>query len=315
MLRTLIEALEPCEPGSFFQIKDGYIKSTGSLLTYRSPIPMNIDCNPNATDFKSAVSKCSDTPIFSLTSTGNVKITSGPFKAIVNCSTGISVISDYPTGTTFELDGATLRKALKVILPFVSTVASNDRVWANGVLLRAGHCYATNNVILIQHETGMTFPISSLIPLRAIVSMLKIDGDPIKMQVDTDSVTFHYDDGKWLKSRLYVQKWDSRIFEMFNFTESLPSVDPRIFKAVSMVKSDTDNYSAVYFNGKGVSSSDNTDSGLDYTISDFNCTGVYNAHMMGLLDGVASHVDLSAYPEHAKFYGENLKGIICGMVK
>lgn len=315
MIITLTEALLACSSSKFFQIKDGHIKSSNDMVTYCSPIKLDIDCNPNARDLKSAVSKIDATPIFTLNTNGKLSIKSGVFRALIPCSESIPPIEDNPSGRSFEVDGCKLFNVLKKLTPFTSTDISNDRVWANGILFRGGNCYATNNVILIQHKSGITFPINALLPLKSILIILKIEGDVIKLQYDSNSITFHYSNGKWLKSRLYNQKWDSRIFEMFNSDSSGRGINPEIFKGVSMVKSDTDNFGSVHFHDNGVSSKNDINDGLFYEIPGLNTKGIYNAHMFGLLEGVIDKVDLSRYPEPARFQGDSLKGLINGCVK
>lgn len=293
-----------------FIIEAGRVRSYNGMIALSSPIPFDIDCKPKGDSLVKAIANCTDTVTLSMTPAGKLRITSGKFKAFIECIDE-DTAHVMPEGEEVNFDGELLLKALKVIYPFIGDDAS--RPWSNGVLLRGQSAYATNNVTLIEYWLGAEFPSTVNIPRAAIQEMLRVNEAPIGAQIASNSITFHYSDGRWIRSQLFVTKWPD-LGKVLNAPAAPTPVDKRVFEALEALKPFLDKMSRVYFSD-GVASTvrDATADGASYEIPGLPFAGIYNHNMLSLLKDVAQQADFSTYPAPCIFYGERLRGAIIGM--
>lgn len=292
-----------------FRIEKGTVRGYNGTLALCSPIPLDIECTPKAEPMVRAIGHCDDTVAMTLTPAGRLSIKSGSFKAFVDCVEGDTPHVE-PEGEFFDLDGVALLTALKTVWPFVGDDAS--RPWTNGVLLRGQSAFATNNVTLVEYWIGSAFPHSVNIPRQAIKEMLRIDEAPVKAQLTETSITFHYLDGRWIRSQLYSTDWPD-LSKVLDRESSPVPMDERLFRALDKIKSFVDKNGRVLIGGGRVRTHDDDNSGAAVEIPDLQWDGVFNIEMLRLLEGVVTTIDWSAYPAPCMFYGDRLRGAIVGM--
>ena len=294
---------------SHFCIENGTVRGFNGTIALCSPIPFDLSCKPKGDALVRAIGNCGESVALALTPAGRLSVKSGSFKAFVDCVDG-ETPHVLPSGQTVQIDGAALMAGLKAVSGFIGEDAS--RPWANGVLLRGQSMFATNNVTLIEYWVGAPFPLSVNIPRAAVRELLRIDEAPEKAQYDDSSVTFHYSGGRWLRSQLFSSEWPdlSRVLDQTSAQEPVP---PGLFEAVDKIKPFADKLSRVYFGDGTIRTHETDGEGASYEVEGVRGPGVYNAHMLALLSGVAQTVDFNAYPKPCLFTGEQLRGAIIGM--
>lgn len=99
---------------------------------------------------------------------------------------------------------------LRSLQPFVATDAS--KVWATGICLKDGYAYATNNVILCRVPFPTVLPETVIVPSACFDAVID-KGEPCDMGVATDSVTFYYEDGTWIKTQLLNMEWPTHVVD------------------------------------------------------------------------------------------------------
>ncbi|QJI53366.1 DNA polymerase III [Alteromonas phage vB_AcoS-R7M] len=295
-----------------FKIEDGTIRGYNGSLALSSPIDLDIDCIPKAAPFVKAISNCKETVSMHLTTTGRLAIRSGSFKAFIDCFEADESASAHvvPEGEEIEINGDALLKALKTVQPFISTDAS--RPWSNGVLLRGQSAYATNNVSMVEYWMGFNIPIEINIPRNAVNEILRINEAPIAMQCTDKSISFHFPDGKWIRSNLLDLDWPD-IERILSAPSNPEPLDTRIFEGLDVVKPFTDDLGRVYLNGGAVKTTLIEGEGASYEIENFTVEGVYQLHILSLLKDTATSIDWSLYPKPCIFYGDRLRGALVGM--
>jgi hypothetical protein len=301
-----------------FRIENGTVRSYNGTLAISSPIALDIACCPRADAMVKAIGSCQEATMISVTPNGRLSIRSGKFRAIVETIQG-STPHVEPEGDHVAFDGAAVLEAFKVLEPFIGTDAS--RPFTNGVLLDAGSAYATNNTCLVQYWIGAAFPHRVNVPRACIKEVLRVGEPPTHGQLTRDSITFHYTDGRWIRSQLLNTEWPldliTKLFEPKNEDGTDAAVNPQplpvdFFTALATVKHMADGASRVYMMDGALRTHTNPDEGAAYEL-DLPCDGLYNLHMLSLLEGVVSTIDFTRYPEPALFYGDKLRGAIIGM--
>lgn len=292
-----------------FAIEGGHVRSYNGTLALSSPIPFDIDCKPKAGPLVQAISNCSDTVTLTMTKAGKLRIQSGQFKAFIDCIDGKS-LHVTPDGEDVRIDGDAMLTAFKTIMPFVGDDAS--RPWTNGVLLRDQSAFATNNVCLIEYWTGSTIPQTINIPRVAIKEMLRIGEAPTRAQLTSHAITFHYTDGRWIRTQLLSNEWPD-LTKVLEQPCKPKEIDERIFEGLDVIKAFSDKMGRVFIKGGNLCTHTDTDEGASFSVPDLCCEGIYQIEMLKLLSGVAKSIDFELYPKPCIFYGDRLRGAIVGM--
>lgn len=292
-----------------FRIEGGTVRSFNGTLALCSPINLDIDCTPKAEPFVKAIQNCKETVTMSMTPAGRLSIKSGSFKAFIECVEE-ETPHVMPDGKEFDIDGDALMKALKTISPFIGDDAS--RPWSNGVLLKGESAFATNNVSVIEYWVGSTFPIVCNVPKAAIREMLRINEPPQRAQVNDHSISFHYSDGRWIRTSLLDIAWPD-LGKILDVPCNATAIDERIYEALDTIKPFVDKLERVYIHGGSIATTLIDGEGASFDVPDFPHEGVYQLRILNLLKGVATSIDFTSYPKPCIFYGERLRGAIIGM--
>jgi len=293
-----------------FKISGGFVRSYNGVLALCSPIPIDIDCLPKADKLVKAISECKETVTLSLSPAGKLRIQSGPYKAFIECVEGETQHVE-PQGKIVDFDGEVLLNAVKTLLPFVGDDAS--RPWTNGILLRDQSAFATNNVSLVEYWLGTAVPFVVNLPRTALREMVRIGEAPTHAQIDTNSLTLHYTDGRWIRTQLLETAWPD-LRKILDQPNNATPIDPRLFEALTALASSADDAGRVYLRNGILRTHDNDDEvGAFYEVDGLGIEGAYQIKMLSLLQGVAVSADFGRYPEPTLFYGERLRGAILGM--
>lgn len=292
-----------------FAIENGRVRGFNGTLALCTPIPFDINCNPNAEQLIKAVSKCNDTIQLSLTKAGRLSVKSAGFKAFIDCVQGETNHVE-PEGEFVEFDGELLLKGIQACAPFIGSDAS--RPWANGVLIKGQSIFATNNVMLVEYWLGSTFPITVNIPCAAVREMQRIGEAPVNAQVTTNSITFHYSGDRWLRTQLFATEWPDLSKVLDRPSEQVP-VDERIFEGLESVKSFVDKMGTIYLFKDELRTHMDEQEGAGFAMDGFGHEGKYNIDMLNLLKDTAVTIDWSTYPSPCMFLGERIRGAIIGM--
>ncbi len=185
-----------------FRIENNIVKGYNGSLALASPIDLDVTASPKGTTFAKAIKACKDTVSITLTSTQRLSIKSGKFRAFVEC-TPEPFPDIEPEGPVIPMEPG-LISVVKQLAPFMGIDAS--RPWALGMLFRDGSVFATNNIIVVERWLGFSFPVVN-IPAAAIKELIRINKDPISVQVCSTSITFNFEEGRWLKSQLSTLEW------------------------------------------------------------------------------------------------------------
>jgi hypothetical protein len=210
----------------------------------------------------------------------------------------------YPEGTYTELQPGLL-KAFKTLAPMIGQDAS--RPWARGILIREGSCYATNNVVIGQYWIGFRLPYDLNIPDECISEVLRVGIEPAGITASERSVTFHYPDGRWIRSQLLSTIWPN-IAPVLDRPSSPQPIPDDFFRGLKSVEAYCDATRAVYFRGnRSIWTHEleeigaGIDLGADLYTGDLK--GKYNIDQLSCLDGLVAEVDWSLYPAPALYFG------------
>jgi len=297
-----------------FRIKDGTVVGFNGIIALSSPIDLDLTAYPQAFKFVQAIERCNATTTsIHLTPGGRLSIKSGSFKALIECNDQTEILDRIlPEGVGAEVPGEII-SAFKVLEPFMGTDAS--RPWSNGILLRGQSAYVTNNIIVAELWIGKELPEMN-IPAMAIRELIRIGQEPIALSMAENSVTFHFDNGRWMRTQLLIDQWPdvSRMLDQKGDFKPLPE---GFFTSVEMLEPFLDKEGHVYFRGNRVSTipyPDGDEGGGAVVDTDgVPEYGAYNYEHLVSLKGVVSTIDFSVHPKACPFRGNKMRGIFMGM--
>jgi len=209
-----------------------------------------------------------------------------------------------------ELDGKTLMQAITAVVGFIGNDAS--RPFVNGVYLTGKSAFATNNVCVVEYWIGADLPLTANIPIEAVKEMLRIGEPPTHAQVSDFSITFHYEDGRWLRTQLYSTDWPPLQPILERPASQLP-LPATLFEALEIIKPFLEKDNNVYLRDGAVHTSPVEGIGASCDVPGLIDEGIYKLQMLHLLEGIATHADLSQYPLPTMFWGGRLRGAIIGL--
>lgn len=291
-----------------FRIADGHIRGFNGTLALGSPIALDINVSPKATQLVKAIQTCEETIQIHLTPAGRLAIKSGRFKAFVDC-TQESFPEIVPEGSFVELASPIL-PVLKILAPFIADDAS--RPWARGILFRGQTAFATNNIVLVEHWLEQPFPVEVNIPRAAILEILRIGVEPERLQMAENSVTFHYPGGRWLRTQVYATSWPD-LARIFDRPSSPVAIGDELWSAVEELTPFADELGRLHFSPGKVATSLVDGDGAVIELEGGPEAGCFSCGQLSLLSGLIKLIDFSAYPAPCLFFGDKLRGAIVGI--
>lgn len=294
----------------FCIIKDGIIYSTNGLLTLSSPIDLNLTISPKVNDLIKAVEMCEDTISMHVTPKGKLSIKSGGFKALIECSNE-QLSQVKPQGEIIPLNG-NLLSTLRLLNSFVAGDVS--QIWAKGILFKGKSAFATNNIVLIEYWLDCEFPVQVNIPKTAIIELLRINQEPVSLQMNENNITFHYENGGWLRTQTYDTTWPdiSKILSEPRNPISVRLIEQEIIDITPFVNSEKQ-YLFLKSDGTISTVSGDNEAGASLQVPAIKWDGCFNHGQLKQVLKIADDIDLSAYPAPCPFFGDYFRGAIIGM--
>ena len=295
-----------------FRIENGTVRGFNGTLAICAPIDIGFNCIPHAEKLIKAIARCdTDDMKMSITPAGRLSIKSGSFKALVDCVPEQETPHLMPQGKVYEIDGALLIEAIKAVEPFISDDAA--RKWSTGVLLKGQSALATNNVCIVEYWTGINFSHPLNIPESCVRELLRIGEAPTSIQMGEGNITFHYTEGRWIRTQLLDTNWPD-LTKLLGKPSNPKLVPETLFKELEKLKDFVDKFGNVYFREDKLSTTyhEDAESGAVVSVPGIPDGALFNFEMLMLLRGVAATIDFNAYPAPCAFFGNRLRGAIVG---
>jgi DNA polymerase III sliding clamp (beta) subunit (PCNA family) len=266
-----------------------------------------------------ALDACADEPAALYTEGNALLIQAGRFCARLP----FGPIEDYPLAEperVNELPCEELLDVFTVLHDFVSSDAS--RPWSQGVLLRDGCAYATNNVVLAAvdlPESLLHLP-SMTVPLSSIDEILRIGLVVNSLAYDDSTLTFFLCDGRtWVRSSLIKEDWPDAAGLLANVHEDAElrpfpvTFQPSVEKLFGMVKSEL--RPVILFRAPKMLVASSLAEEPLASIEGFDTLpeGTYNAQSLELVTRRATHADWTRWPRVPWMHADGVRGVLVGL--
>jgi hypothetical protein len=299
---------------SHYRVEAGFIMGFNGTVAICSPIDLALTATPNAEQFYRALKSCDEVVTITQTHSGSLRVKSGTFSAVVDCLPD-AYPAVAPDGAAYAVKpgmGALLKKLVPII--------SNDpmKLWANGALFSTdGTITVTDGVVMAQAYTGDYMPGVCNVPAVALREVVRTGLDPVALQFGAQSLTFHFDGGKWLRTTLFNAAWPLHKLDGILGRAAQPVAIPDgYFASVEKLIPFGDDFAKLAFDPAGFHMEDGDKqqrARVDMQVQE-GAAGVYNARLLLKIKDLAKWIDFSQYPSAALWSGDNVRGAIMPMV-
>ena len=296
-----------------FKIENGRVEGFNGVIALSTPIDLDLRAMPKAVQFVKAIERLPDEQecVLDLTKAGRLSVKSGRFKAFVECWEATHETPHVsPKGEQYAMPGGIL-PILKRMAPFMGIDAS--RPWACGILLDGQTATATNNIVVVQHWLpGLTFPTPINLPSVAVNEMLRINREPVAMQPEPGAITFHYEDGAWMRTSLLEGQWPVDLGKVLDRECAPKAITPGLFDAVDRL-APFGKDGRVYLRPELVTTSLAEGEGAQMELPGLDADGCFHMEQIVALRDLASSIDWTMYPTPCIFFGDNVRGALVGI--
>lgn len=305
-------------PGlTHFRIKDGRVTGYNGSYSLSAPVDIGFNVAPMAGFFVKALNSCEDVIQLRMDGPTKLHVQSGDFETCVPCIPLDSVPETKPEGVTVDPHGEMLG-ALEALKPFVGRDAS--RPWATGVLLSGQSAFATNNIIVAEYWLGTAFPHVVNVPSLVIDEVIRVSEELTTLQIAGGSITFHYADGRWIKSSLLALDWPNAMAVLDHAWQGaqLTGIPQGLAEACEkLAKFGDQKDSRTYFRGEDVATHREgvPEGGGRVRLQGVPPAGCYHTEFLNDLFDVAEAADFGRYPNPIPFTGARVRGAMVGIVE
>lgn len=296
-------------------LRQNWAIAFNGIVAAGAPIVENVECYAHTLLLVDALSKCEEN--FSLTQLNNseLSIKSGKFKAIIPCLDPILMQNAVPDP---QIVGIT--NAFKEAVEAVGVIASENanEIFTASVLMNGPSVVSTNRVMVLEYWHGLDLPPDVPLPKEFVSALSKQKKNLTGFGYSSNSATFYFEDGCWLKTQLYADKWPD-VSSILNRPANLWPIDPNFFKALAAVKSFSEDGNIYTDTNLLMSHLENIKGAT------FECTGlpkgvVYPIKQLEIIKPYVKKIDFIAPGVHDSSYclvfmGGNIRGVISGRQK
>jgi hypothetical protein len=298
-----------------FRIQNGRVTGFNGALAMSALIDIDLNVRPRGGDLLAAIGACEGPIAMHVTAAGRLGVKAGRFRAYIDCLPDEPLHTVEPEGDTIEIT-PDFMEGIRAVAPIMGIDAS--RRWSLGIRLQNQSVLATNNVLLVEYWHGCSFPLEVVIPSEAVRELLRIKQDPIKAQLTDNSITFWFEDQRWLRSQLIDPTgWPMNKIEeiLGNGTEPVSTIPEGFDEALETLKPFIGEEAAVYLDPEKMKTSMDETAGASVDIELLGVTDAqcYHHRSLLLLTQVADRIDWAAYPRPCVFYkNKRLRGALIG---
>ncbi len=321
---SLITAIEFCscvseKVGAPYEthigLRNNWAIAFNGFVAAGSPISEDIECYPHTMLLIDALSKCDEN--YSLTKLDNdrLAIKSGKFKAIVPCLDPELMQRVEPDP---QIVGITNK--FKEAVEAVGVIASENanHVLTASVLMNGQTVISTNRVMVLECWHGLDLPPDVPLPKQFVAALAKQKKNLTGFGFSSNSATFYFEDGCWLKTQLYSDKWPD-ISRVLNVQANLWPIDDGFYKALAAVAPFSEDGN-VYFDTNLLMSHSDTTAGAQHECAGLPKGVVYPIKQLTIIKPYVQKIDWIANGVHDSsyclvFYGETMRGVIAGRMK
>jgi hypothetical protein len=178
------------------------------------------------------------------------------------------------------------------------------------ILMNGQSLISTTGKVIIEYWHGINLPSGISLPKAIVEPLTSATKKLSRFGFSEHSVTFYFEDGSWIKSQLYVERWPNIAPILDRQTNAWP-ISSDFWKGLKAVAPFTDS-GFVYFDAGYIRSHDNAAQGASFEVASLPKGLAFPAKQLAMIEPFAQRIDFLA-KDCLMFYGERIRGAIAGV--
>jgi hypothetical protein len=275
------------------------------LIAVGMPLSIDLSCCPHSERLLTALSKADATVALALLDQSKLSVKSGKFKATINCILPGEFYAPQPDPQKCTISDV-IKEGLDMLIHLVKDKA--DRVIECSFLFEKNSLFACNGHVAYEYWHGLDLPYFVL-PKHTAKAIIGSSAKLTGFGCSDTSVTFYFDNGAWLKSQCFEDKWPD-VGRVFGLPKDAFAVPPTMFEAFKSIEAFCDEDDpAVYFYDGLVGSQPRKELGATFEIDGLPDGSCFNIdYMLGVNGLNVETMKFENYKVH--FFGERTRATI-----
>lgn len=292
---------------SHCRLAGNYAVAFDGVLAMGHPIEEELNLCPQTFRLIDALSRCKKAVSITQLDGEKLAIKSGNFRAVIPCLNPAALPYATPDPRAGDVTDE-LKAGFAALSPIVS--GTGQTVVESSLLLNGGSMVATDRLVMLEYWHGIDLPNGLAIPKAALQVVAKVKLQLVGIGVSDRTVTFHYDNGAWLRTQLYAEPWPD-VYSVLNRGDPHKAVDvpPAFFDAVEAVAPFSP-VGDVYLTDTGLASHNTDAAGATYSLDAIPSGLCFNSKQLLLAKEHAKRIDLVGVGGISFFYGDRVRGAI-----
>lgn len=292
---------------AFVAFHNNCVTAENDTLTLGVAVDVGLELCPEAAKFRAALIQCEST--FQLTQLDDsaVSIKSGAFRALIPAIAPGMIAQNVP-----DLPCALINNNIRNAFEACSkTMSKGERVFNKSVLLRSGSAVGTNGGILVEYWHGLDLPGVFGIPKKTVETILGTAKPLYSLGYSDRSITFYFEDGSFLKSRIMSEAWPDVDRLLNSFDTATHAIWPQFFAALKAVQAFVQN-DTIHFHANHLGTAHTLELGASFQVPGLPDDRHFSATYWRILEPYIDHVKLGLTGSPTSFTGRNVRGLIMG---
>lgn len=293
----------------FAHLAHNWAAAFDGVLTVAAPIEEDLAACVHTLQFIDALSKAGDELAITQLSPNTIAVSSGVFRALVPCVAFDEVPIPPPDPQCAVIDDR-IKAALAAVAGLATDGAPNATFAA--VLLQAGSAVATNGAALLEAWHGIDLPPGLLLPKAAATAVAKASKTLTGFGFSQSSATFYFEDGSFIKSQLYGERYPNYAAVLDVPGLNLWPVPEDFYRGVRAIESFSPN-GHVFFEDGAVLSRLHKEEASTYRIEGLPERMGFAVKLLLSVEHAFKKAHFDAETNKVVFYGDNVRGAIMGL--
>jgi hypothetical protein len=298
------------EQFNYIKINNRYLTAADDTITMGMPVDNDLDICVHGMKFKAAVDQCNANYKFTQIDNVSISIRSEKFRALVP-SIDTATITDSKADSKITQIDNKIKEAFDVCAYAVDP--KEMRIFAQGARLQTNTVIATNGKQAFEYWHGFSLPVDVVIPKRAMLAVSKTKKSLAALGYSDSSVTFWFEDDSFIKTKLLDTTYPNvnALFDAHKggaFAE-LPS---DLFVGIDAIETFiVDDY--IYLLDGYVATNRSLEMGANYAVNGLAGSYAFSHKLLETIRPYAKRVSFPSDPRKPiMFYGDSLRGLLCG---
>ena len=292
---------------TYVTIKGGWMKATDSRMTLAVPIELDLDVMVPGAEFEKALTVLGEDCVIEQKDQ-SIVVKQGRRRITINTLVPEDRTDFEPVGEMQHIHSSFI-DGLKTCAPFMSDDYS--KMYACTIHVKDGKLFATNNVSIVEYAVEACPDIDVGLPEWFVKYILSRTERARFISATDKAICVWFDDHSWIRSSRIVNEMPEMVFSI---------IDKHAVADIEVTEGWRDSFNTVIKMSNEVVTigAERMEAGIGQAVlvddveTAVDCDTHWNPKFMAPVVKLATHIDLTPYPEPCAWHGEGVRGLVMG---